>query len=840
MLPAMMFASCSDELEAPDTGTSGPQPGYITISLRDKAPGTRAEADVDALNENLISTAYVCIYSAGSDDNAVPVLAQSFEVGKNTNAEIEIRLKREILAALFPTGNTCRAYVVANLPEGSVIPEKPSIKDLQNIAIEADFATSAAQPSFVMDGGSELTLTGNIATPSQCTVTGNVDLTRAAAKIRLGVKVASQVVVDTNEKDAQGNPIKETWIPQISDGMTVLISSGVNKAKVTPDAKPATDDSYYSTSTNAENETHRGRTLKDQGENVEFRYQLEEPFYTYPNTWSGNDENMTYMVLTVPFKKENEETYRTCYYTVPVVRDNKITRNVSYMVNISVNILGSFNPDEPLLLEDLSYKAIGWSEESMDVNIKDYRYLVLDQTEYVVNNLSELNVPFYSSHETVVKSVTFKYYLYNTSAAGLVKEVSVSKEQNEASENGKGIYQTNVDNTINTQTNARTLTFTHELKQMTAFNSNNRELQLSGEGTTYPSESTINSNIAAIARYAMTDVDAYSRFDIEITIVHKDLENENNTPFQRTIKITQYPAMYIEADQNNYTLDAYSYETNEWGFGGQWIKDNQPYGTAAYGNTYINGNQGDQMNSNTMTPCGLNGGNRNPNMYIINVTRLSNNRYRIGDPRVTSKDNLTGNNSWTSNEGNDLYNKGEKKVLTNYYPTDGSAAMKMTIAPKFRVASSYGVSPVMDIETARRRCASYQEKDCPAGRWRLPTYAEMEYIITLSNKNMIPVLFSGDSRYWNASGSSSGTLENGKLSEPVDGDTYIGYYTADQLTHVRCVYDEWYWESTEPKLLPGTPSTCEIPTGVDRRGNATYTTFTVDPHYDFTWGDKAR
>ena len=804
ILPAMMFASCSDELEAPDTDTSGPQPGYITISLRDKAPGTRAEADVDALNENLISTAYVCIYSAGSDDNAVPVLAQSFEVGKNTNAEIEIRLKREILAALFPTGNTCRAYVVANLPEGSVIPEKPSIKDLQNIAIEADFATSAAQPSFVMDGGSELTLTGNIATPSQCTVTGNVDLTRAAAKIRLGVKVAPEVKVTTTGSDGQKK--EETWIPQISDGMTVLISSGVNKAKVTPDAKPATDDSYYSTSTNAENETHRGRTLKDQGENVEFRYQLEEPFYTYPNTWSGNDKNMTYMVLTVPFKKENEETYRTCYYTVPVVRDNKITRNVSYMVNISVNILGSFNPDEPLLLEDLSYKAIGWSEESMDVNIKDYRYLVLDQTEYVVNNLSELNVPFYSSHETVVKSVTFKYYLYNTSAAGLVKEVSVSKEQNEASENGKGIYQTNVDNTINTQTNARTLTFTHELKQMTAFNSNNRELQLSGEGTTYPSESTINSNIAAIARYAMTNVDAYSRFDIEITIIHKDLENEANTLFQRTIKITQYPAMYIEADQNNYTMQHYN--------------DDEPYGPAEYGNAYVNNTQSGGGN---MNPSGLTGGNRNPNMYVINVTRLSSERYRIGDPRVTTINNLDYNN-WA--EAPALFGT-TPRTLAYYYPTDTSDAMKMTIAPKFRVASSYGVSPTMDKQTAQRRCASYQEQGYPAGRWRLPTYAEMEYIISLSNRNMIPVLFSANSRYWNASGSSSGQL---------GADGFLGNPTTSTNTHVRCVYDEWYWESVEPKMKQSdTPGECEI-----RTGRNTYTTFTIDPHYDFTWGDKAR
>ena len=144
-------------------------------------------------------------------------------------------------------------------------------------------------------------------------------------------------------------------------------------------------------------------------------------------------------------------------------------------------------------------------------------------------------------------------------------------------------------------------------------------------------------------------------------------------------------------------------------------------------------------------------------MYIINVTRLASERYRIGDPRVTTTNNLDYNNNWTTAPA--LFGTTPRK-LTYYYPTDTSEAMKMTIAPKFRVASSYGVSPTMNKKTAQRRCAGYQEKNCPAGRWRLPTYAEMEYIITLSNKNMIPVLFSDDSRYWNASGSSLGKLES--------------------------------------------------------------------------------
>lgn len=791
LLPAVLLASCSDELDTPSGGETGPKPGYITISLRDKAPGTRAEeADVDSLNENLISTAYVCLYPDGADDNTSPVLAQSFDLNANTTGTVEIRLRREILNALFPDNSTsCRAFVVANLPEGTVMPAQSTINNLRDIAVTADFASSAPQPAFVMDGDNTLLLTGNISTPSQCTVTGQVDLQRAASKIRLGVNVAESVTVNG-----------ETWEPQIDRGMSVLITNGVQKAKVTPDAKPGSDiaDPYYSTATNAAEESHRGRTLADKGEDVEYRYQLDQPFYTFPNSWGGNDETMTYMVLTVPFKKQGVETYRTCYYTVPVVRDNSIGRNVSYMVNININILGSFNPDEPLELTDLSYRAIAWNSESMDVAIQDYRYLVLDQTEYVVNNLSEVNIPFYSSHETVVKSVSFKYWIYNSNVNGIEQEVSVSEAQNKASYDASNdsVYNYWVDNNINTQTNARTLTFTHDLVELTAYNGN-RVVSLSGtNGSNYPSN--ITTAINSITRFVKTNIDAHSKYEIEIVIVHKDITDDADTPFQRTIKITQYPAMYIESDANNFIID-----------------NNEPYGSAAFGNTYINGNTRTQTNNtqNNFMPNGLIGGNRNPNMYIINVTRLASNRYRIGDPRVTTIDNLNYGNNWTSAPA--LFDGASNRRLKYYYPTNGTDTTKMTIAPKFRVASSYGVSYAMDITTAKRRCASYQEKNCPAGRWRLPTYAEMEYIIYLSNNNMIPILFSASTTYMNAQGSSSARVNSeGHLPEPGTSNA-----------NVRCVYDEWYWESVTPKLESDGTQTWN--------GNSYI-------HYPFTWGDKAR
>ena len=86
----------------------------------------------------------------------------------------------------------------------------------------------------------------------------------------------------------------------------------------------------------------------------------------------------------------------------------------------------------------------------------------------------------------------------------------------------------------------------------------------------------------------------------------------------------------------------------------------------------------------------------------------------------------------------------------------------------------------MDYEDAEKRCAAYQEDGYPAGRWRVPTRAEVKYIIQLSGWGIIPVLFNNGSDYWSA----HGVVENnyGTFSDVNTDEAYV-----------RCVYDTWYW-----------------------------------------------
>lgn len=267
-------------------------------------------------------------------------------------------------------------------------------------------------------------------------------------------------------------------------------------------------------------------------------------------------------------------------------------------------------------------------------------------------------------------------------------------------------------------------------------------------------------------RDSWNNYDAWKAEDKTITFEHSidtdimyakrviTIEVTNKEGISRTWVITQYPEMYIEGERNEsrggYNRFVYGVrETTESGQSTVYDDDSDWLGSGSLGGVY------GYMNSST---------NRNPNQYTIYVTSLdANSPYTIGDPRSSTP--VTAASLSISQEEDYLGNK-----LEFYCPTRGSEAANI-IAPAFKIASSWGkCSSAITFEQAVKRCAAYQENGYPAGRWRVPTEAEIEYVVSLSNDNKIPVLFNNG--YWCASGTVYGN----------------GYYHA-----VRCVYDVWYW-----------------------------------------------
>ncbi|MBQ9194265.1 MAG: hypothetical protein IJ152_01285, partial [Bacteroidales bacterium] len=197
-------------------------------------------------------------------------------------------------------------------------------------------------------------------------------------------------------------------------------------------------------------------------------------------------------------------------------------------------------------------------------------------------------------------------------------------------------------------------------------------------------------------------------------------------------------------------------------------------------------------------------------MFRIDVSVLpkasemaDNFEFVLGDPRQGTVDNLR--------DGMEEYyatapaiEGGEPRSLSWYYPTEKSERTRHMLAPAYRVStklsgSEYGGYPM---EQAKMRCAAFQENGFPAGRWRLPTEAEIRFIANLSAHKVFEWQFGG--AYWSANG-------------PVNVDRNSQKVTRTQQTTamLRCVYDSWYWGDERVLDNDGLPTI-------------------------FTWGDKQR
>lgn len=795
VLALTVTVGCSDDLG--NDVTPEAEAGYITLNLRNVKSPSRAADNEN--NEDRIASAVICLYRTnGTAPATTPAYVEKFDISKNETATVRIKLSKTLATQLFGDGNgTCGAYVVANLPEADAngITTDIPLESIRKITISSDFASMNPQASFVMDGTATVTRTN--AGTSNDSAAGTIELTRSAARISLSVKVADSYT------DASG----DVWTPDASQ-MSVLITNGVSRSQVESSSFIPTTTDYYSTTTSAD-ETHRQRPFNT-GTDADYPNQLASPFYTYPNEWNPEDVEspMTYMTLMVPWKKNGEDRYRTCYYMVPVVRGNELVRNVAYSVKLSVNVLGSFTPDQPLVLDDLSYYAIDWGRLNIDASLDDSRYLVVDRNNYEVDNEDYISIPVYTSHSTVIRDIKMTYRRYNTSASGNEFPVEISKAVIDNSNSGSTTSDlcTYKFNNVTAGSEGASIEITHPLKIWEPYTSLN--------GTTPLTQEQLPNQLNNIVIYKPSNplVNAYSRYTIEVTIQHEDMTGNN---FLEVITIEQYPQMYIEAAQNHtggsVTGTASNGDTHVF----------RKTDTPLYGNTYIDGNQSTSGYS-WRSPSSLSGNNENPNMYIISTTQLDENtRYIIGDPRTESIQNP----DYTFTDAPDM--SGTTRTLLYYYPADENK--DAYIAPKFRVASSWGKSYTMTKEDAIRRCASYQEKDCPAGRWRLPTRSELEYITNMSANDYIPLLFNlsdddldyrSQNGYWTAQGRI--------VQDPSQTGGILILSSQQEEASVRCVYDEWYWtDKVQPKG-----------TIVDRSGWWDYTTDL--PKYPFTWGDRQR
>ena len=581
-------------------------------------------------------------------------------------------------SALNSVGDSPKLYVIANYDNAtSPLPESATLAELQKqVVAKASWGPIAAnqewtaQSSFVMEGLGDVTKTGN-------QLSGTVNLKRAAAKIDLSI---TDIVDQVESGDYVWKPVVNA-----TNALNVTLKNAVTTSYVGADWDKTYE--YFGTNGSTINYTFTAETSSTVDGATITLYSQTNPFYSYSSD-QANGANEAYMVLVVPWQKYDKQNnavgdVENLYYEVPIGdRDNKrIERNYHYKVSIYVGTLGSTNADESVTLEP-EITVVDWSTGQIAVDIKEAKYLVVDETVVNIYNQNQYDIAYASSHP--VTAVITKVTKPNVS--GRIEQTTT-------------IYQ---------NTNGATT------------------ITPSGSGNNNPFNVSVVDGKIVLSHVLNNDSNTnsfdYVPYDITVLVT-------NSVGMSEEITYRQYPEMYISVDLNS-----------------DYNNDNS--------NNNDNNNRGFAWVNNSRTTLGnLNGystsnSNSNPNMIIITTSALgSSSNFIIGDPRVAVVNNLN-YDSWASVQ--DI--NGTTRRLSNYYPTNTSSEMSNVISPQFRIASSYGLTSNISFTNAQLRCASYQEDGYPAGRWRIPTSAELKYIVELSAKGYITRLFNDDGDYWAADG----------------------------------------------------------------------------------------
>ena len=689
--------------------------GGITLILHNMVPQTKTQPGVEDLNENLIKTIHYFFYPKdGTDQNTEkePAIEGVYTgLSSQVNHLVRINVSEDLLK------NTLFKYPYNDCDVYVIVNLPDGVLATASDHKLSTLRSMVVNANFNSSLEQEAFVMEGLGTASiidrrkVLAASGTIDVSRLASKITVGVKVKESIQTMDNQTSTNG----QVWTSKPQD-MLIELVNGASVAVLSGNPTMVESQILYT-------DNNQQRIFSDtDGDQIWTCAQ----FYSYPSTWDIGSDEEPYLRITLPWettydKNVNGEPIpyvdvQTCVYKV-ILGGEKLTRNTWYDLTIDIGILGNFENQEEVLLpiENTNYFVADWSTgKTISSEILGGRYLVVDQEEYIIYNENTLSIPFTSSHTCEIV------------------DMSTTPVKNQA-----------------------TITYPDYSKETPnedapyAWNSNNWYIGVEGSEIVF--------------RHAMrNDISAgkgnydYAPYTIKFRIRHADQQGRDI--YYKDITIIQYPALIVKADKNE---------------GGNIVTDSQTSNDDK-GYVFVNGNQlyrGDDWQ--VVRSC-LDGGNNNPNMYIITAT-ISTGDFVIADARQTSPTSAA-----TLGLGNN--------TVSYYYQSLTDESSHNIIAPSFRMASSYGkCGGTITKAEAVRRCAAYQEDGFPAGRWRVPTLGEMKFIATLSYDSVIPQLFTSGSHYWTSAGAV----------------TYNDDITLNNNTsaYVRCVYDEWYWKnSSQPTV----------------------------------------
>ena len=755
--------SCTQEVPVPDYSKD-----HIVLNVYN-SPMTKAEGDSSTDYERQLNRLDCFFYVKDKTDQPC-VYYHKADVNDLGGASVPFFVNDLVLKEIFPTGSLCDVFVIANLPDDLTFEAKTAETTMQALGElilnmkEGEY--DVIGKPFIMTGS------GKVQKGNNSNATATIALYRVASKVTMTVKVPKSIEVPKGDgtvkmlpilMDNEGNePLKTSF----RYGTSMSYLSGAYPED--PANFIWTDKIPYTMVDALSKESYYTLTC-------------DIPFYTYARAWEKGSDTAAYVTFEMPWGEDSDEdgepdTYKTYYYQLLVNgKGRNFEPNAWYDMIVTVGVLGSEVEALPKELEELSYFVLNWTTETSNgeygsgdrqenVEIEKYNYLEVPQTYIEMDNVNEVVIRYNASHKIGVKFDEKG----NKSVEGLPVTTDLSKLY---IENGSGTPDDKelTDLTLNafTDNNKGLLTFKYTL----------------GTGIYSP---------AYVFITIWLDVDG-------------DGVHDTDEILEQDVKIVIYPAIYIVGDNS----ELYS------------VFVNGNYRQAASKQDYltINGKQVGKA-------VGTDGNDPSTYMNVISISAFNdlnytfvytNNQkkeYIIGDPRERSSNKLgiSDENSTTPNKNASGWIKatdvnGTVRNLEYYYPT--SIESYQVIAPKFRIASKLGGYSECHPDGAALRCASYQEHGFPAGRWRLPTTAEILFIVELQKQSKIKALFYGGNTYFSATDRVK--VNNNNSYELTEG-------RGNSNCSVRCVYDEWYWGSEREAIKNSR---------YDDSGG-----------YEFTWGDR--
>lgn len=727
-----LLCACQEELPfAPEADGH-----YLSLSLATQANTravTGAEVGEDAFNENKIERADV--YFFPSNDGASACLYAQLGLrptlvsGSQTDYTLQVPLDKTIISE----GRNYYVYIVANhafdgLTEETALSE--TLGSLQEKTITTEWKSG-----YQADGTAETN--EDYVIESSLVMDGGKDITiqsqpTTPETIDMTRAMAKVTLSASMKKNIESNGLTYTPIP--SRMFTTLVYA-VQRTNLAGDYTVNATQDYITRMRRNYNETPVN------GEQRE-RYSQVAPFYSYPNPENTTDRRDSYLILCVPWmaRADGGPSYQAMnyYYRVPITGSEALAlleRNHYYKINVHIGVLGSLNPNEAVELE-AKFEIMDWFEVGIVADINQYQYLVLDEYSSVMNNVDEIRMPYISSSRLVFPDNELGIPNNKTTRVVSMTYWDYSPQED-------GGWWDDPD-----EADAAPHIFYGEQEE---YNENYNNGEYENRGPLPADVRLIDEGGNLLFEHPLT-VDDYVAITFTVVAYNRQgVESDRWT-------ITQYPGMYIEGYFN--TTGASNRFVN--GFSGD------------SGTAYDDGWNGWEpgRGGSLSSISDWDGTNANRHLYTIHISSFDvGDEYAIGDPRSDVHYDFDG-----------------RLDATQYRETRWNA--RDVIAPAYMVASSWGKTLNMDYQTARKRCAAYQEGGYPAGRWRVPTKAEVEYIVQLSVQGKIPRLFGQESsttNYWVSSGVYN--TRDGYTERSLNGD---GNMRGDDA-YLRCVYDVWYW-----------------------------------------------